>query len=182
MAHNQFVRILPDCRKTVVLIHGILGTPDHFSFLLDVIPQDWNVCNLLLDGHGAGPAEFAATSMAKWQTQVSQQLDQIAQYSNRVVIVAHSMGTLLAIRQAIAVNQPDPQDPLGLLAALGGWAIVGKSLRPLQTITDSARDISGGHDLSQRIELEPGKDEVHELADTFKAIPHKESSNAGNMI
>jgi len=54
-----------------------------------------------------------------------------------------------------------------LLAALGGWAIVGKSLRPLQTITDSARDISGGHDLSQRIELEPGKDEVHELADTF---------------
>ena len=102
MAHNQFVRILPDCRKTVVLIHGILGTPDHFSFLLDVIHQDWNVCNLLLDGHGAGPAEFAATSMAKWQTQVSQQLDQIAQYSNRVVIVAHSMGTLLAIRQAIA--------------------------------------------------------------------------------
>ena len=54
-----------------------------------------------------------------------------------------------------------------LLAALGGWAIVGKSLRPLQTITDSARTISGGHDLSQRIELEPGRDEVHELADTF---------------
>jgi len=28
-----------------------------------------------------------------------------------------------AIRQAIAVNQPDPQDPLGLLAALGGFDI-----------------------------------------------------------
>ena len=54
-----------------------------------------------------------------------------------------------------------------LLTTLGSRAIVGKSLRPLQKITDSARDISGGHDLSQRIELEPGKDEVHELADTF---------------
>ena len=54
-----------------------------------------------------------------------------------------------------------------LLAALGGWLIVGKSLHPLQTITNSAREISGGYDLSRRIEIAPGKDEVHELADTF---------------
>ena len=54
-----------------------------------------------------------------------------------------------------------------LLAALGGWAIAGRSLRPLRKITESARDISDGHDLSRRIELEPGRDEAHELADTF---------------
>ena len=57
-----------------------------------------------------------------------------------------------------------------LLAALGGWAIAGRSLRPLRKITDSAREISDGHDLSRRIELSPGKDEVHELADTFNAM------------
>ena len=54
-----------------------------------------------------------------------------------------------------------------LLAALGGWAIAGRALRPLRKITESAREISDGHDLSRRIELTPGKDEVHELADTF---------------
>lgn len=54
-----------------------------------------------------------------------------------------------------------------LLAALGGWVIAGRSLRPLETITASAREITDGHDLSRRIGLAPGKDEVHELADTF---------------
>ncbi|MDO5134086.1 MAG: HAMP domain-containing sensor histidine kinase [Eubacteriales bacterium] len=54
-----------------------------------------------------------------------------------------------------------------LLAALGGWAVTGRSLRPLQKITESAREISDGHDLSRRIALSPGRDEVHELADTF---------------
>ena len=54
-----------------------------------------------------------------------------------------------------------------ILASLGGRAITGRSLRPLRKITESAREISDGHDLSRRIELTPGKDEVHELADTF---------------
>lgn len=57
-----------------------------------------------------------------------------------------------------------------LLAALGGWAIAGRSLRPLRKITQSAREISDGHDLSRRIELDPGRDEVHELADTFNGM------------
>ena len=54
-----------------------------------------------------------------------------------------------------------------LLTALGGWAIAGRSLRPLRKITESAREISDGHDLSRRIDIGPGKDEAHELADTF---------------
>ena len=57
-----------------------------------------------------------------------------------------------------------------LLASLGGRAIVGRSLRPLQKITESAREISDGHDLSRRIEMKPGRDEVHELADTFNGM------------
>lgn len=57
-----------------------------------------------------------------------------------------------------------------LLAALGGWLIAGRSLRPLRKITKSAREISDGHDLSRRIEIGSGKDEVHELADTFNGM------------
>ena len=54
-----------------------------------------------------------------------------------------------------------------VFASIGGWVIAGRSLRPLRRITDSARDISDGYDLSRRIELPSAKDEVHELADTF---------------
>jgi len=57
-----------------------------------------------------------------------------------------------------------------LLAALGGWLIARQSLKPLRQITRSAREITDGHDLSRRIELGAGKDEVHELADTFNGM------------
>ena len=53
------------------------------------------------------------------------------------------------------------------LAILGGSVIAGRSLRPLNKITESAREITDGHDLSRRISLAPGRDEVHELAETF---------------
>ncbi len=57
--------------------------------------------------------------------------------------------------------------PIVLLAALGGRAIAGRSLRPLRKITESAREITDGHDLSRRIDIGRGRDETHELADTF---------------
>ena len=57
-----------------------------------------------------------------------------------------------------------------LLAALGGWLLAGASLRPLRKITESAREITDGADLSRRIELGKGKDEVQELAKTFNEM------------
>lgn len=56
------------------------------------------------------------------------------------------------------------------LAALSGRAVVGRSLGPLTRITESAREITDGYDLSRRIRLSPGRDEVHELADTFNGM------------
>lgn len=101
MTHSEYIRIVPGSRNTILLIHGIVGTPHHFDFLLPVIPEDWNIYNLLLDGHGHGVREFAKTSMEKWRSQVSSRLDEIAAHSDQVVIVGHSMGTLFAIQEAI---------------------------------------------------------------------------------
>ena len=56
---------------------------------------------------------------------------------------------------------------LMLLAIAGSWFITNRSLEPLRKITESAHDISTGDDLSRRIEIGPGKDELHTLADTF---------------
>lgn len=54
-----------------------------------------------------------------------------------------------------------------LLAGIGSYAIAQKSMKPLELIIDTAQDISHGDDLSRRIDLGAGKDEIHELADTF---------------
>ncbi len=56
---------------------------------------------------------------------------------------------------------------LVLCIALGGYSITRKALAPLSDMTEAARQISEGKDLSRRIRLESGDDEVHRLAHTF---------------
>lgn len=54
-----------------------------------------------------------------------------------------------------------------LCATLGGYSITRKALLPLSKMTETARHITSGNDLTTRINLGRGKDEVHHLASTF---------------
>ncbi len=56
---------------------------------------------------------------------------------------------------------------LVLLAFFGGWVIASRSLAPVRRITETAQEISNGDDLSLRLEIGPGRDEIHTLAGTF---------------
>lgn len=102
MSHREYIREVPGSRKAVLMIHGILGTPRHFEFLLPLIPEDWAVYNLLLDGHGGTVDDFSRTSMKKWKSQVSARLDDLLRRYDEIILVAHSMGTLFSIQEAIA--------------------------------------------------------------------------------
>jgi signal transduction histidine kinase len=53
-----------------------------------------------------------------------------------------------------------------LLAVVGGWLIAGRLLRPLRTITATARDISASN-LNRRLSLDGRDDEFAELGDTL---------------
>ncbi len=101
MKVKEFVHIVEGADIAVLMIHGIVGTPDHFKDLLPLIPEGWSVCNLLLDGHGKGVREFGASSMKTWKAQVSARLEELLKTHERVLIVGHSMGTLFAIRAAV---------------------------------------------------------------------------------
>lgn len=56
-----------------------------------------------------------------------------------------------------------------LLALALGWAMAGRVLAPLKTITATARRVSQDR-LGERIALRGRPDELHELADTFDAM------------
>jgi signal transduction histidine kinase len=60
---------------------------------------------------------------------------------------------------------------VSVVAVTAGWLIAGRTLRPLQQITATARRIAGadgaGRGLHERIALHGPADEVRELADTF---------------
>ncbi len=114
MQHRAYIREVAGADTAVLFVHGIVGSPAHFGDLVPLVPEDWSVCNLLLDGHGKGVKEFAATSMYKWKAQVSGQLDLLLATHSRVFLVAHSMGTLFAIDEAI--RRPQQVAGLFLLA------------------------------------------------------------------
>lgn len=113
MQFRPYYRIVPRAKCAVLLIHGIVGTPMHFRDLLPLIPEDWSVYNILLDGHGKQVEDFSLTSMKKWKVQVSDQVDEILKTHQAVLIVAHSMGTLFAIEESI--RRPDRISGLFLL-------------------------------------------------------------------
>lgn len=56
---------------------------------------------------------------------------------------------------------------LVFLAILGGYLAAGRSLRPMKEMAATASQIGQGRDLKKRIVIGAGKDELHELADTF---------------
>ena len=57
-----------------------------------------------------------------------------------------------------------------LLAAVGGWLIVKRAFRPLDSIVSTAENISEAKDLSRRIGLPPRWDEFSRLAGTFDRL------------
>ncbi len=54
-----------------------------------------------------------------------------------------------------------------LIAIIGGYLIARRMLLPIQRISDAVSQIEEGGDLKKRIELGEGKDELHQLADSF---------------
>lgn len=98
--HKEYKRIVPDSSKALLLIHGILGTPNHFAPVMPLVPESMSVYNLLLDGHGKGVRDFAKTSMKIWENQVALAVEELAKEHNEIYIAAHSLGSLLAIEQA----------------------------------------------------------------------------------
>ena len=93
--HSEYKRIVPGAKTAVLMVHGIAGTPRHFDFLLEVIPPEVSVANILLPGHGGTSVDFAKASMKLWKQTVTGTLEQLCQTHDRVILVGHSMGTLL---------------------------------------------------------------------------------------
>lgn len=130
MRHQQTIRILPNAKTAVLMIHGIVGSPDHFRTVLpleDLVPEEYSLCNILLCGHGGNVQDFSHSSMARWRKQTMDLFITLANSHEQVILVGHSMGCLLAME--IALKTPEKVQVLFLLQApltvrLRGFAVI----------------------------------------------------------
>lgn len=59
---------------------------------------------------------------------------------------------------------------LVVLTAVIGYLFTRRTLRPVRRITETVREIQTNQDLSRRVELGNGTDEIYQLADTFDKL------------
>ena len=104
MKHQEYRRTIEGSKRAFLLVHGIVGTPDHFESIIDLIPEDVTLWNILIDGHGKKVRDFAKTSMKKWEAQIAEVVDELSRTHDEIYVVAHSMGALLTIKEAL--NNP----------------------------------------------------------------------------
>ena len=99
--HSELKRIVPGAKIAVLFVHGINATPRFFDAYIAALPENVSVHSVLLPGHGGSVLEFGKHSAKEWEAHVRAALDALRATHDRVYIVAHSLGTLLAIREAV---------------------------------------------------------------------------------
>ncbi len=107
-------------------------------------------------GNSAGNAACQAPG-TRCHTIGAQQAQAIAVHEHATVL------SELVSRSALALAL------VAVLSVILGWLIAGRALRPLRTITTTARQISASS-LSERLALSGPRDELTELADTFDGL------------
>lgn len=101
MKHEEYIDI-KNSDTAILFIHGIIGTPRQFDFLVNELPENFSVYNMLLSGHGRGVKDFSKTNMKNWENEVKNALAFLRKDHGKIYICAHSMGTLLAIDEILA--------------------------------------------------------------------------------
>lgn len=99
--HREYTRILPNASAAVLFVHGINATPRFFDAYIAALPQSISVHSLLLPGHGGDVREFGRHSAQEWASHVHAALEQLRSTHEKVYIMAHSLGTLLTIRETV---------------------------------------------------------------------------------
>ena len=103
-------------------------------------------------------------SGGKWYVyDACQTIDGISVWVRTVAAVDEVDSTITALLRLAGIVFPF----YILLAAAGGYWLTRRALLPVRQITQTAREIGQGNDLSRRLALGPGRDDVRVLADEF---------------
>lgn len=112
--HSEYCFQARHSDTVIVFIHGFLGSPTQFKYMIDKLNGDYSVENLLLPGHGGTIKEFAASRMTQWQSYADERIRSLQNDYQNIILVAHSLGCLLSVQAAL--SYPEKIRGLFLLA------------------------------------------------------------------
>jgi signal transduction histidine kinase len=160
-----------------------LPLPKAFAAVANDQSQVVHIENLLGQPAGAGPVSSTSHPLevsgpvATLESRLTQDQHQLAQATNHLAQAVHQLaqaGSIQAAQRAadsheLLVNSAIALGIVAVLALLAGWLVAGRMLRPIRTITRTARRISSTS-LHERLALGGPQDELKELGDTLDGL------------
>ena len=119
----------------------------------------WRLCRLSWHGYSVRSTQ-AQHQLAQDQRQLADAVHQVAQVGSVQAAQRAADSHQLLVNSGIALAI------VAVLALLAGWLVAGRMLRPIRTITRTARRISSTS-LHERLALDGPQDELKELGDTL---------------
>jgi signal transduction histidine kinase len=120
---------------------------------------------------------FGSPSLGRIQSQLTHAQHELAQGQHQLAQAVHQLAQLGSVQAAqrasdshqLLVNSGIALAIVVVLALLAGWLVAGRMLRPIRTITRTARRISATN-LHERLALNGPNDELKELGDTLDEL------------
>ncbi len=113
--NRAYYKKKPFSDTVVIFIHGILEGSMQFRNLGAIAYKEgYSISLLLLPGHGETGEAFAEVNLKEWIDYVNKHIYQMQQQYKHIILVGHSMGSLLAI--GYAAHFPGKIEALVLLA------------------------------------------------------------------
>lgn len=160
-----------------------LPLPKAFAAVTNDQSHVVHILNLLGQPAGAGtpsspnfPSNLSGP-VATLESRLEQDQHQLVQATNHLAQAVRQLaqaGSIQAAQRAtdshdLLVNSAIALGIVAVLALLAGWLVAGRMLRPIRTITRTARRISSTS-LHERLALDGPRDELKELADTLDGL------------
>jgi signal transduction histidine kinase len=160
-----------------------LPLPKAFAAVASYQSQVVHLQNLLGQPAGVSPSPSTdrpldvSGPVASLESRLEQDQQQLAQATNHLAQAVHQLtqaGSIQAAQRAtdsheLLVNSAIALGIVAMVALLAGWLIAGRMLRPIRTITRTARRISSTS-LHERLALDGPRDELKELGDTLDGL------------
>lgn len=90
-------------KTVVVFVHGFMGSSKQFDELsAQLADSGLELLRHVLPGHERDAAYFIDSDAEQWQKSTNELIDSLRSQYDKIVLVGHSMGGLLAVRAAVA--------------------------------------------------------------------------------